>query len=71
MSLSSQQRKILQSLRTGPKTSLELSMTGVLCYTKRISELRRKGHEILTEEEWRDGRRICTYTLLREPEEEK
>lgn len=71
MSLSSQQMKILQSLRTGPKTSLELAMTGVLCYTKRISELRRKGYEILTDEEWRDGRRICTYTLLREPVEEK
>jgi hypothetical protein len=38
----------------------------VLCYTKRISELRQLGYEIDTDMELVDGKRVVTYTLQKE-----
>ena len=65
--LSRQQRQVLDVLRRGPVTSWDLCFESqVLCYTKRISELRRLGFEIDTSPETISGRRVVTYTLLKE-----
>lgn len=69
--MSPQMRRVLAVLEKGPATSLEIQRkSGVLCYTKRISELRRLGYEIVAENEYIDGTRVVTYTLVHSPEED-
>lgn len=68
--MSPQMRKVLAVLEKGPATSLEIQRkSGVLCYTKRISELRRRGYEIVAENEYTNGTRVVTYTLIGVPDE--
>lgn len=45
----SQRHRILEALRTGPKTSYELRRMGCYQAPARIIELRRMGYEIITE----------------------
>ena len=47
----SQRERILARLRKGSVTSWELSQMGILGYNSRIMELRRAGHNIITEME--------------------
>ena len=47
----SQRERILARLRKGSVTSWELSQMGILGYNTRIMELRRAGHQIVTEME--------------------
>lgn len=44
-----QRQRILEALRTGPKTSYELRRLGVYQQSTRIFELRRRGYDIQTE----------------------
>lgn len=65
----SQSTKVLNMLRAAGKRGLEnykFPQAQILCYTKRISELRDSGHNILTERVYVDGRATGTfrYTLL-------
>ena len=70
MNKQSQKRRTLALLRERPRTSREFPMNGILCYTRRISELRQDGHEILTTSEKINGVRVFTYTLVKERKEE-
>lgn len=47
----SQKERILSRLKQGSVTSWELSQMGMLGYNSRIMELRRAGHNIITEME--------------------
>lgn len=59
-----QQDKILARLREGPATTLDLILScGTVSPTKRISELRRDGHEITSSEQWKGRTRVVTYRL--------
>ena len=68
MNYQSQKKRTLALLRERPRTSREFPMNGILCYTRRISELRQDGHEILTTAETINGIRVFTYTLVKEKE---
>ncbi len=58
-------QRVLERLERGPATTADLVMgLRIMCITKRISELRKEGHRIVTSERWADGTRIVTYTLL-------
>lgn len=70
MNKQSQKRRTLALLRERPRTSREFPQNGILCYTRRISELRQDGHEILTTSETINGTRVFTYTLVKERKEE-
>jgi len=63
MERSTQRDVVLRRLQRGPATSRDLAMCGVLCYTKRISELRRAGWEIVSSEKRVNGSRHVTYSL--------
>ena len=47
----SQRERVLSRLKQGSVTSWELSQMGMLGYNSRIMELRRAGHNIVTEME--------------------
>lgn len=69
----SQQSQVLKMLKDAGMRGLEnyrFPQVNILCYTKRISELRSSGHNILTERVYVDGRATGTfrYTLLDQEE---
>lgn len=64
MSEPTQKASVLRALQGGPRTTLELiRLTNCCCVTKRLSELRRDGWEIVSSEKRVAGRRIVTYEL--------
>ncbi|MEG0923183.1 MAG: helix-turn-helix domain-containing protein [Comamonas sp.] len=67
-----QRLMILEALKKGPKTSDELRCMGAYSSNSRIAELRKAGHEIITnfvDTFDRDGyrRRLALYQLEGEP----
>jgi helix-turn-helix protein len=59
----SQSSRILERLKQGPATTMELiTDCRVCCPTKRISELRRMGHSITSTEQCRGRTRVVTYS---------
>lgn len=57
----SQGDRILNLLRTGPKTSVQFTFYGILRYSARIHELRNKGHRINGRQ--LDGSNVWEYEL--------
>ena len=64
----SQNKRIVAALRNGEMTTMQLIHLGICCPTKRISELRREGYDILTDPRSENGRKVVYYILLAEPE---
>lgn len=61
--------RILERLKRSPATTLELILDcGTVSPTKRISELRRDGHIIISTERKERGKRIVTYYLSEQAE---
>lgn len=57
--------RILERLKRSPATTLELILDcGTVSPTKRISELRRDGHIIVSTERKEQKKRVVTYFLL-------
>lgn len=70
-----QRHRILEALRTGPKTSFELRRLGIYQHSVRVFELRRAGHSITTTRVTlfdHDGfeHRSCALYSLSEPQAE-
>lgn len=59
-----QKQAVLDRLKAGPATTMQLISLGMCCPTRRIFELRQAGYDIRTSEQWRGRTRIVTYTLL-------
>ena len=64
----SQKEAVLNALKSGPKTTWQLGYgLNICCVTKRISELRSEGYEIIATEKRilgkGPGKRIVTYSL--------
>ena len=61
-------QRVLQRLQRGPATTWDIGPAlGILCPTKRVSELRRDGHEILATERYEGKKRVVTYRLTVQP----
>ena len=58
-----QKQAVLDRLKAGPATTMQLISLGMCCPTRRIFELRQAGYDIRTSEQWRGRARIVTYTL--------
>ena len=58
-------QRVLERLERGPATTADLVIgLRIMSLTKRVSELRRQGHNIVTSEQWTNGTRIVTYSLM-------
>lgn len=68
-----QRERILQALRAGPKTSLDLRRLGIYQHSVRIFELREAGYDIktvyvtLVDHDGYEHRRCGRYELVAEP----
>ena len=61
----SQDQRVLQMLIVRDRKAYEFSRAGILCYTKAISNLRKKGHKIEITKELnrdKDGRYTSLHT---------
>jgi hypothetical protein len=65
-----QTEQILQMLRKGPVTPMDaLRQVGSLRLAARIGELKREGHNIITEMVTKRGKKFASYKLI-EPKQE-
>ncbi len=72
-----QRRRILDMLRTGPKTTLDFRRAGIMQSQTRVHELRKRGYDLPTtgrvtiaDDEGYMHVGVALYELLGEPEKE-